>query len=153
MATKTLTTKTGKSVEIEFVRDVQDKVAYADGYNITTGREIVERTHITFRDQTGKPLARGNRIEMVDPRFNRNAAELIAKGAVARLGDAYISQELADMIAAALAELDVENPKSEEQLAIERAKAEAHARWEAEAPQRMADEAFARRMDDPNSDL
>lgn len=153
MATKTIVTKSGKSVEIEFERKVQDKVAYADGYNIVTGREIVERTYITFRDQAGKVLAQGREIAMVDPRFNKNAAAMIAKGAVARLGDAYISQELVDLINAALAELDAENPKSDEQLAIAQAKTEARTRWEAELPSMLRAEAFERRMDDPNSDL
>jgi hypothetical protein len=151
MATKTLTTKTGSTIQINFERRVQDKVAYADGYNIVVGREIVELTEIILSKE-GKVIASGRELSMLSPKIPSNA-KYIAQGAVARVGEAFVRQEVADKIAAALAELDAENPKSEEQLAIEQAKAEAHARWEAEAPARWEAEKFERRMDDPNSDL
>lgn len=151
MATKTVTTKSGKTIKVELVREVQDKVAYADGYNIVTGREIVEYTNITFYDLSGKVVAQGREMSMVHPSIPSNA-KLIAQGAVARVGDAFIPQEAVDIIAAALAELEAENPKSEEQLAIEQAKADAHARWEADLPAIMEAEAFDRKMNDPHSD-
>lgn len=154
MATKTVATKSGKSIKVEFVRKVQDKVSYADGYNIVIGREIVEYTNITFTDNAGKVLAKGNGISKLYPQLRGSRdGEMMAKGAVAKVGDAYVTQENLDLINATLAELDAENPKSDEQLAIEKAKAEAHARWEADLPAMMESEAFERRMADPNSDL
>lgn len=149
MATKTVTTKSGKTIKVELVREVQDKIAYADGDNIKIGREIVEYTNITFFDQAGKVVAKGREMTMLHPKID---AKMIEKGAVARVGDAFLPQENADLIIAALAELDAENPKSDEQLAMEQRKAAAHARWEAEAPQRREMEEFERKMNDPHSD-
>lgn len=151
MTTKTFTTKSGKTVKVELVRKVQDKIVNLDGDKFVTGREIVEYTNITFFDQSGKVVASGNEVGMLHPGIPTNA-KMIAQGAVARIGDAYISQEVVDQINAALAELDAENPKSDEQLAMERAKAEAHARWEADLPAMMAAEEFDRKMNDPDSD-
>lgn len=148
MATKTVTTKSGKTIKVEMVRKVQDKIANLDGDRFVTGREIVEYTSITFYNESGKVLAKGSEMTMLDPRFD----SMTKKGAVARVGDAYLPRENADLVTVALAELDAENPKSEEQLAMEQAKVEAHARWEAEAPQRAEYEAFERKMNDPHSD-
>lgn len=149
MATKIVTTKSGKTIKVELVREVQDKVAYADGQKIVTGREIVEYTNINFYD--GKKLiASGKEI---GPLVGSNAKQMAAQGAAARIGVAAISQDVVNQIKAAFAELEAENPKSAEYLAIEQAKADARARWDAEEPKRRRDEMFARRMDDPNSDL
>lgn len=149
MTNKTITIKPGTTLKIEFVRKVQDKVSYADGYNIVTGREVVEYTNFTFFNESGKSIARGRDMTMLHPKFD---AAMTAKGAAARIGDAYIRQEIADKINAAVAELEAENPKSEEQLAIEKAQAEAHARWEAELPAMMEAEAFERKMNRADSD-
>lgn len=154
MASKSITTKSGNTIVVELERRVQDKVSYADGYNIVVGREIVERTKIKFLDRNGKLVAEGNEVQKLYPKISRMDAQAMEQGAVGKVGTgAYVRQEVLDQINAALAELDAENPKSDEQLAIEAAKAEAHARWEAELPAMMEAEAFARRMDDPNSDL
>lgn len=154
MATKSITTPTGKIIKIDFERKVQDKVSYADGYNLVVGREIVEYTNIRLCDANNKILGQSDRISPLYPQIKgSNDGKAMEQGAVGKIGNVYIRQEMADIIAAALNELEVENPKSEEQLAIEAAKAEAEARWEAELPERMAYEAFMRRMDDPNSDL
>lgn len=150
MATKTVTTKSGKTIKVELVRKMQDKIAYADGDNIKIGREIVEYTNITFFDQAGKVVAKGHEMTMLHPKLD---AKMIEKGAVARVGDACLPQENADLIIAALAELDAENPKSDEQLAMERAKASAHARFQADLPAIMAAEAFEREMNRADSDL
>lgn len=150
MTTKTITTKSGKTIKVELVRNVQDKVAYADGHNIVIGREIYERTSITLYDQAGKRIAHGSEMTTLHPKLD---AKMIEKGAVARVGDAYLPQENVDLIKAALAELDIENPKSDEQLAIEQAKVNAHARWEADLPAMMAAEAFEREMNRADSDL
>lgn len=154
MTTKTVTTTSGKIIKVELVRKVQDKVSYADGYNIVVGREIVEYTNITFCDASGKTLASGKEVSKLYPQIRGSRdAEMMAKGAVAKVGDAYVTQGNLDLIKAALAELDAENPKSAEQLAIEAAKAEAYARWEAELPAMRESEEFERRMDRADSDL
>lgn len=151
MATKTFETKSGKTVTVEFERRVQDKIANLDGQKFVTGREIVERTKITLRDGA-KIIAQGNEVGMLHPGVPTNAA-MIAKGAVARLGDAYLPQAVVDQINAVLAELDAENPKSDEQLQIEAAKAANVVRYEADEPWRRQREEFARKMEREDSDL
>lgn len=150
MAIKTFTTKSGKTVNVEFVRKVQDKVSYADGWNIVTGREIIEYQNITLLDGK-KVIACGRGVDKLHPGIPTNA-KMIARGAVARIGDAYIPQELVNQIESVLAELDAENPKSEEQLAIEHDKAVAKARMEAEEPKRRQHEEFSRKMERADSD-
>lgn len=152
MAVKTVTTKSGKTIKVELVRKVQDKVANLDGDRFVTGREIVEYTNITFLGDNGKVIAKGKEISSLYPNVFDRDAKAMEQGAVGQIGNAYIRQDVADLINAALAELDAENPKSDEQLAIEQAKAEAHARWEADLPAIMAAEELERKMDDPNSD-
>lgn len=149
MATKTITTKSGKTIEVELVRKVQDKIANLDGDRFVTGREIVEYTNIHFFDDNGKVIASGKEITALNPKLD---AKWIAQGAVGRIDKAFVPQAVADQIVAALVELDAENPKSDEQLAMEQAKAEAHARWEADLPAIMESEAFDRKMNDPHSD-
>lgn len=148
MATKTITTKSGKTIEVELVREVQDKVAYADGHNIVTGREIVEFTNIRFYD--GKKLiASGKEIR---PMTGNNVQKMAAQGAVAQIGTAAITQQVVDQIQAAFAELEAENPKSAEYLAIKQRQADALARWEAEEPMRRQIEEFERKMERADSD-
>jgi hypothetical protein len=151
MTTKTITTKTGKTIAVEMVRKVQDKVSYADGYNIVTGREIVEYTNITLRDAAGKYLASDKEIDTT----SNISAEMRSKGAVARIGQACITQEIVDLVASALAELEAENPKSDEQIAIETAKAQAIAENDAwyNSPEEIAYRKFEREMNAPDSDL
>lgn len=153
MAMKTVTTKSGKTIKVELVRKVQDKIAYADGDNINIGREIVEYTNITFFDQAGKVIAKGDKLGKLYLDVFPTDKKMAAQGAVASVGNAYLPQEVVDLINAAFAELEAENPKSEEQLAMERAKAEAHARWEADLPAMREAEEFERRMNRADSDL
>lgn len=148
MATKTITTKSGKTIKVELVREVQDKVAYADGQNIVTGREIVEYSNIWFYD--GKKLiAAGKEVR---PLTGTNAKQMAAQGAVAQIGKAAITQQVAEQIQATFAELEAENPKSAEYLAIKQAQVDRLARWEAEEPQRREIEEFARKMERADSD-
>lgn len=148
MAIKTLTTNSGKTIKVEMVREVQDKVAFADGDNIVVGREIVEYENIYFYDGK-KLLASGKSIS---PMIGRNAESMRKQGAVAQIGNVAISQQVADMIQAAFAELDSENPKSQEYLAIKKSQADALARWEAEEPMRRQREDFMRKMEREDSD-
>lgn len=147
MATKTITTKSGKTIEVELVREVQDKVAYADGQNIVTGREIVEYQNINFYD--GKKLiASGKEIT---PMIGGNAKQMAAQGAVAQIGKAAITQQVVDQIQAAFAELEAENPKNAEYLAIKQSQANALTRWGADEPWRRQREEFARKMEREDS--
>lgn len=148
MATKNITTKSGKTIKVELVREVKDKIAYADGENLVIGREIIEFQNIYFFDGT-KCIASGNEIR---PLSGSNAQKMAAQGAVARIGTAAVTQEVVDLINAAFAELDTENPKSDEYLAIKRAEADALARWEANEPWRREHEEFARKMERADSD-
>ena len=70
MTTKTRTitgtTKAGQNVEIKITRTlrVQDKIGYADGWNINLGKEIIDQTKINM-------YVDGNiRRELTAPRRN-----------------------------------------------------------------------------------
>lgn len=149
MATKTVVTKSGKTIKVELVRHMQDKIANLDGDRFVTGRELVEYTNICFFDDSGKVIAKGSDIAALNPKLD---AKWISQGAVGRVDKAFVPQSIADQITAALAELDAENPKSDEQVTMEQAKAEAHACWESEVPAMMAAEAFDRKMNREDSD-
>lgn len=151
-AIKSVTTKSGMTIKAEMVREVNDKTANLDGDRYVSGREIYERTYITIIGKDGKVIGRGDGIKKVDPRIPSNR-DLIAKGAIARVGDRYVGQDIYDLITGIIAELDAENPKSDEQLAIEAAIAAAKARLAAEQHDIYESKMFERRMDDPHSDL
>jgi hypothetical protein len=152
MTNKTITTETGKTITVEIVRKVQDKIAYLDGYNLPSGREIVDITNITLRDETGKIIVTDHELSKVYPMFD---AKGIAGGAVAKLGNVYLRQDMYDLVAGLLAEVDAETPKSDEQIAIETAKAAAektHDAWY-NSPEEITARKFARRMEAEDSDL
>lgn len=151
MSKKTVTTKTGEKIEVELVRKVQDKVAYMDGANVTSGREIVEYTNITFRDQNGKYITDGKTIE---PMYGNNKTAMIAQGAVARIGQAAVTQEIVYLVNAALTELEIENPKTAEYVAIKNAEAKAKSDYEiwVNSDEQIAARKFEREMNNPNSD-
>jgi hypothetical protein len=151
MATKQITTKSGKTITVELVRKVQDKTNYCDGQNVSTSREIVEYTNITMCDTNGKILTTGKSI--ITP--SNIPAEMKSKGAVASIGNAYIPQEIVDIVTTALNELDAENPKSAEQVEIENAKAQAEAQYSAwvNSPEQIAARKFEREMNSANSDF
>lgn len=120
-ATRTInwTTAKGNPVEltVEITREVSNKTAYADGYNINTGKETVELTNITLRIN-GKVAASSIRAPHVLTResYKNSYDKLIAAGAYARLGDAYIGQKdyetIMDAYNAAVAEINA--PVTEE---------------------------------------
>jgi len=151
MTTKTITTKTGKTITVEMVREVQDKVNYADGYNIVTGRKIVEYTNITLRDENGKVLVTGDKLSALNPKYDQKG---IAGGAVAKLYNVYLRQEMYDTIAGLLAEVEAENPKSDEQIAIEAAKAQSKRDYDAwyNSAEQVAYREFEREMNRSDSD-
>jgi hypothetical protein len=148
MTTKTVKLNKGNTAKIEMVRKVEDKTAYLDGQRTTIGREVVDYVEITLCDENGNYIASGKELSTIIP------ADLRAKGAVASVGQAYLMQETASIIRAALDELEAENPKSDEQIAIETKQAKAIADHDAwyNSPDQIAHRKLMREMDDPNSD-
>lgn len=120
MATVTRTVETENSIiTVRFDREVIDSVAYADGWNITTGREIREGFSTSFYSRkAGKIVASSN-----DRPVHVAAGRNVPAGAVAKLGQAYLSQQVLDLVVAAMAECEAELPKSDEQIALELAAA------------------------------
>ncbi len=116
MTTKTATTKSGKTIKVEITRRVQDKTNYSDGFGIVTGREIVDITEITLLDGN-KVLTTGHSVKLLNQKYD---SKMIAAGAFARVGDAYLTKENYDLLVSLIAEVEAETPKSEEQIEIER---------------------------------
>jgi hypothetical protein len=107
--TKTVewTTKNGKHIEvtIEVIREVEDNISYADGWNVNLGKKTVDMMTIEVKAD-GKHLTRSYHApNQIDP-SNEDNKELISKGAYARLGDAYIGKEQYEMVMAAINEID-----------------------------------------------
>ena len=153
--TATRTTKTGKSIEVTIERGTWTEEVHLDGSPTGTYKtHAIDRTDIVLRDQSGKRLMSGSKIEMVTPMFYKNYKELIAKGAVARIGDAYITQEIVDLVNDAAAEAEAAAPKTAEQVEIENAKAaaqKAHDDWH-NSPEEIAYRKFTREMERADSD-
>jgi hypothetical protein len=152
MTIKTATTQNGKMIKVEIIREVNDKVSYADGFQVVTGREIIEITSIIISDASGKTLVSGSRLDKLNQKTDSKA---IAAGAVAKLGNAYIMPALYEMIVNLLAEVEAETPKSDEQKSIELAIATAEAKInEYENSQEyVASKKMEAEMDRSDSDL
>jgi hypothetical protein len=148
MTAKTITTKTG-TVTVEITRYVVEQKD-AD-FGIVYGKETIDRTVITLRDHSGKTLAKDNCIRDLHQKFD---AKFMAQGAVGKINNAYIGQETYDLISNLIAEVDAETPKSEEQIAIETAKANQIAENEAwhNSPEQVSYRKFAVEMDSEDSD-
>jgi hypothetical protein len=151
MTTKTLKTKEGKTIKVEIVRKVQDKVNYADGYSIVTGREVVDYTSITLIDMAGKVVANGNVISSLSEKID---GKMIAAGAVAKIGNVYLRKDMYDLVSGLLAEVEVETPKSDEQIQIETAAAKAKADYKAwyNSSDQVSARKFEREFSRPDSD-
>ena len=103
-----------------------------------------------MRDANGKVLTTGKSI--TTPK--NIPAQMKSQGAVATIGNVYVSQEIVGLVSAALAELDADNPKTAEQIAIETGKALAEAvysNW-ITSPEQIAARKFEREMNSENSD-
>ena len=110
-------TKDGRNVkvEIKLSREVQDRVAYADGWNIPLGRETVNHLDLVMKiDGTYKT----NIYRKPTTLQGRGYADLIAKGAYAQLGSVYIGEENYNLVMAAIAELESEVTGGEEYAAV-----------------------------------
>ena len=106
---KTINWKTsaGKEVEVKIERTlkVQDKIANLDGDKVNLGKETVDITYIVLTVD-GKFITRAyTSPRQLDPVRDK---DLIAKGVHARLGDAYIAEELYNLIIIALEEIETE---------------------------------------------
>lgn len=148
MAAATRTTKSGVTIEVKVVRDVRNRML--DG--MVMGREISGYTEIKLI-KGGKVIAQGDKVATLNPMFD---AAMIEKGAVAQLGDAYLTEENAELVAEAVAEAEDAEPGSDEyqtlKAAAEAVRAANARRTEEEAEMMREMEEIERRMDDPNSD-
>jgi len=96
----------GQTVETIITRTIesQDKVVYADGWNVNTGIETINTIKITIKIN-GKTVDHSDAPEICNPKYY---AKVIAQGAYARLGNGYITKERYNQIMAAIAEIDAE---------------------------------------------
>ena len=129
--TKTVNWKTsaGKEVEVKIERTlkVQDKIANLDGDKVNLGKETVDTTYIVLTVD-GKFIARASSSpRQLDPVGNK---DLIAKGAHARLGDAYIAEELYNLITIALEEIETELNTDQEYREVKAAEEKKEAKLE-----------------------
>jgi hypothetical protein len=112
-------------IEIERIKEVTDDIAYADGWNFPVGKKTVDLLEITLTAGDKMILRSHNAPEVLEEKYYRNYKEMRAKGAYARLGDAYVNEETYNLIVTALAEIDAEltgNPEFAEVKAMEDAK-------------------------------
>lgn len=150
------------TIEVTIERGTWDEEISLDGWKTGSIKtHVVNEQRIVLRDKNGKALASGNGISEMNRVLYRNYDELVAKGAIARVGDAFIGQDTLDLINEAIAEAEENAPKTDRQIEIETAEAEQKARAEAWAnsPEGKAAkeeweryEAFKREMERPDSD-
>lgn len=113
-ATRTLnwTARNGKKIEVrmEMIREVEDNISYADGWNVNLGKKTTEHLSIeVYAD--GKYQTRSfHPPHTLDPLTSgkERYEKLTAAGAYARLGDSYINKDQYNNIMAALEELNTE---------------------------------------------
>lgn len=156
-------TQTGNTIEVTIERGTWDENINSDGWDTgLTRTHVINNTSIVLRDKTGKQLAEGDDVSLVTPTaYFKNYKELIAKGAIARVGDAFIGQTTLDLINEALAEADAATAKTPRQIEIETAETEKKAKAEAwknspagkaAAVEQERYERFMREMERPDSD-
>jgi len=95
-------------IEIERIKEVTDDIAYADGWNFPVGKKTVDLLEITLTAGDKMILRSHNAPEVLEEKYYRNYKEMRAKGAYARLGDAYVSEDTYNLIMAALTEIEIE---------------------------------------------
>jgi hypothetical protein len=101
---------TGAKVEItiERTKEVQDDIAYADGYNIKVGVKTYDSTEIAVSID-GKSVARSSYAPSpITKLLTMDYDKLTAQGVYAKIERVYIKQDLYDVIMAALAEIETE---------------------------------------------
>jgi len=122
MTTTTRKTETENlTIEISLTREVNDKVAYMDGWNLPAGREVYETYEIKITSKrNGATITTSGKPG--DFAFFALQGEYSGKypaGAYARVGDAYVSQATYDLAMSMIAELAAEVSKTTEQIALE----------------------------------
>lgn len=150
--TTTRNTKNGKTIEVIVERGTWTEEIHLDGMATGTHKtHAVDRTTITLIDQSGKALVSTD--WGIDTRSKINK-EMAAKGAVAYIGSALVTQEIVDLAQDAIAEANAAAPKTSEQIEIENAEAaaqKARDEWQNSAEQKAARK-FSREMDRADSD-
>lgn len=155
MTTATRIAKTATAtIEIKLTRTVSDDVSYSDGQNISTGRKVYENYEVKISGGGKEIRTSGKPGEFAFFAKQDRFSGRYPQGAIARIGDAYVGQASYDLAMSMIAELDAEVGKSEEQLAIETAKSQAVANYDAwyNSPEQIAYRKFEREMDRSNSD-
>lgn len=109
MATATRTLKStapnGSKIEIVIERTIglEDKISYADGYNIKVGQEAIDHLSIKVYVNGKFYTSSNSKPSLVNPKYDRKAAQV---GAYARLSDKMIlSRKSYDEIMTAINEL------------------------------------------------
>lgn len=152
--TATRKTESGKIVEVTVENGTTKEEVMLDGSPTGTYKiNVISNVVIALKDVSSKTLMTGRKIDVVDAGY-KNSKELIAKGAVARLGDAYITQEIVNLINDAITEAQASAPKTEDQIALEnksKAEKESYEKWYNSAEQ-VAYRKFEREMNCEDSD-
>lgn len=119
-ATRTAKT-TNTKITVSLDRNVSDKVAYMDGHNISTGREVYENYEIVLTVKKSAATVRAS-----GKPGSYGFLKVTGKGGpkFAQMGNAYMPKELHDIIAGLMAEVSDEIGISDEQIEIEKAEAE-----------------------------
>ena len=176
--TVTRKTQKGATIEVTVEQGTWEEKVTSDGWDVgNTRTHVIDRITVTL-SSNGKVVASetlvDGKLNMVDQYFvvytadgfttngiGPNYNKLIAQGAVARVGNAYVSQEAVDLINSAIAEANEKTEKTNAQKAIEEKKAQEKSRqaaWEkspAGKAAREADERYAnfrREMEREDSD-
>ena len=111
--TVTWATKDGRNVkvEIKLSREIQDRVAYADGWNVPLGRETVNDLDLVMKIDGKHKTSDYHKPSVLT---GRGYADMIAKGAYAQMGSTLIAKDKYELIMAAISELEAEVTGSEE---------------------------------------
>lgn len=118
--------------KIEISRKVVDNIAYADGANVTLGKRTSEEIGIIITVD-GKVAMTATEAPdvLTKEHYSVTYDSLVAQGAYARLGNAYVNKESYELIMDAIAEINaeftankVEAAEYEKVKAVEKAKAE-----------------------------
>lgn len=152
MATATRTLKNnGIEIKIERTIEVQNKVGYADGWNIDLGEEVVDRTYIEVyvHGKLHEWASEKPRVitDQARQTFRRNAPT----AAYAVIGmHTYLSRERYEEIMALLAEMEAELTTAPEAQRVEEIKArDASRAQKAEAEQEIIAAEIAQRNAHP----
>lgn len=161
-ATATRKTKSGLIVTVKIEQGTREEKRYLDGYEMGEESHVVNRKKITI-SKYGETLTSGKSVSIIAPQTHfSNYDELIASGAVASVGNMYISQNILDLVNAATEEAETAVEKTDEQIKIETAKAEMKSEKEAwkKSPEGKAEiaemeryDSFVREMEREDSDF